>query len=132
MRLAPLPHPRVAVLVGGDSRHHRFTDADVARLADQLGALARAGAGLMMTASRRTPEALRRARDRPGGGRTAASSGTATGDNPYLPMLALADSVVVTADSFNMIGEAAATGVPVLVFEPQGGHPQARRLSSAS
>ena len=26
-----LPHPRVAVLAGGDSRHHRFTEADIAR-----------------------------------------------------------------------------------------------------
>jgi N-methylhydantoinase A/oxoprolinase/acetone carboxylase beta subunit len=33
-----------------------------------------------------------------------------------------ADAIVATADSVNMIGEAAATGVPVLVFEPTGGH----------
>ena len=39
-------------------------------------------------------------------------------------MLALADAVVVTADSFNMVGEAAATGRPILVFEPTGGHPK--------
>ena len=43
-------------------------------------------------------------------------------------MLALADFVVATADSFNMIGEAAATGRPILVFEPSGGHPEARRF----
>ena len=46
-----------------------------------------------------------------------------TGDNPYLAMLALADAVVVTADSVNMVGEAAATGAPVHVWRPQrGGH----------
>jgi mitochondrial fission protein ELM1 len=41
-------------------------------------------------------------------------------------MLALADAVVVTADSANMIGEAAATGVPVLVFRLPGEYPKHR------
>ena len=44
-----------------------------------------------------------------------------TGQNPYGSMLALADAIVVTADSVNMLSEAVATGVPVLVFEPTGG-----------
>ena len=34
-------------------------------------------------------------------------------------MLAAADAIVVTADSANMVGEACATGKPVLVFAPQ-------------
>jgi mitochondrial fission protein ELM1 len=77
----------------------------------------------MMTASRRTPEALRRrlvalAQSRGG------FFWDGEGENPYVALLALADFIVVTADSFNMIGEAAATGVPVLVFEPHGGHPK--------
>jgi hypothetical protein len=41
-----------------------------------------------------------------------------TGDNPYVAMLALADAIVVTSDSVNMVGEACATGRPVLLFEP--------------
>jgi mitochondrial fission protein ELM1 len=124
-RLAHLPHPRVAVLVGGDSRHHRFAEQDVARLLERLTALAGSGAGLMMTASRRTPAALREA--------LAALARRydgffwdGSGDNPYIGLLALADAIVATADSFNMIGEAAATGVPILVFEPTGGHPKLR------
>ena len=44
-----------------------------------------------------------------------------TGDNPYPAMLALADALLVTGDSANMVGEAAATGRPVHVFEPSGG-----------
>ena len=47
-----------------------------------------------------------------------------TGENPYVDLLALADFIVATADSFNMIGEAAATGRPILVFGPSGGHPK--------
>jgi len=122
-RLASLPHPRVAVLVGGDSRHHRFTDRDIARLGGHLATLAGSGAGLMITASRRTPEALREALiDLVG--RYGAFFWDGTGENPYVPLLALADFIVATADSFNMIGEAAATGKPILVFEPSGGHPK--------
>jgi mitochondrial fission protein ELM1 len=120
-RLAALSRPRVAVLAGGDSRHHRFTPADAERLARGLEGVARAGAALMITASRRTPEALaRRLKALAGAGRGFYWDGT--GENPYLSMLALADYIVVTADSTNMIGEASATGAPVLVFEPSGGH----------
>jgi mitochondrial fission protein ELM1 len=124
-RLAPLPRPRVAVLVGGDSRHHRFTDQDIARFMDRLTALSQTGAGLMITASRRTPSSLREALVE-----LAARHGgffwDGTGENPYVSLLAQADAVVGTADSFNMIGEAAATGVPILVFEPTGGHRKLR------
>jgi mitochondrial fission protein ELM1 len=114
-RLEGLAHPRVAVLVGGDSRHGRFGEADMLRLVDCLDALSRGGASLMITASRRTPAALRqrlaalvKARD--------GFLWDGTGENPYIAMLALADAVVVTADSANMVGEAAATGAPVLLF----------------
>jgi mitochondrial fission protein ELM1 len=120
-RLAALPRPRVAVLAGGDSRHYRFTEADVARLSANLARLAATGAGLMITASRRTPPALRAAL----AGLAARHGGflwDGSGENPYVGLLALAEAVVVTADSANMVGEAAATGVPVLVFAPSGGH----------
>ncbi|MBF9194469.1 mitochondrial fission ELM1 family protein [Microvirga terrestris] len=122
-RLAPLPHPRVAVLAGGNSRHHRFTDEDIARLMGNLTSIAEAGAGLMVTASRRTPAPLRDALI----ALTSRHDGffwDGTGENPYVDLLALADFIVATADSFNMIGEAATTGRPILVFEPSGGHPK--------
>jgi uncharacterized protein len=120
-RVAALPAPRAAVLAGGDSRHHRFTDADVARFTANLETLAGTGVSLLMTVSRRTPPPLRAAlldlARRRGG-----FFWDGAGENPYIALLALSDAVIVTADSFNMVGEAAATGVPVLVFEPSGGH----------
>ena len=77
----------------------------------------------MATASRRTPPPLRRgARAHHRRPRRLLWDGR--GENPYLALLALADAIVVTADSYNMIGEAAATGAPILVFEPSGGHPK--------
>ena len=120
-RVAALARPRVAVLAGGDSRHHRFAPDDVARLSGGLRALAEAGASLAVTLSRRSPPVLREA--------LAALAvpprhflWDGTGENPYVSLLAGADAIVVSADSTNMVGEAAATGTPVLVFEPSGGH----------
>jgi mitochondrial fission protein ELM1 len=128
-RLGALPRPRVAVLAGGRSRHHRFTDRDVARFSALLGKVAETGAGLMITASRRTPPDLREglaAMAR----RTGGFFWDGTGENPYLALLALADAVVATADSFNMVGEAAATGTPIFLFEPTGGHPKLRAFTA--
>jgi uncharacterized protein len=116
-----LARPRVAVLVGGDSRHHRFTPEDVARLVRQLGELAASGASLMGSRSRRTPQVLADELSH----LFSAVGGwwwDGEGENPYIALLAHADALVVTADSVNMIGEATATGRPVLVFEPKGGH----------
>ncbi|MBB3809441.1 mitochondrial fission ELM1 family protein [Pseudochelatococcus contaminans] len=127
--LAGLPHPRVAVLVGGNSRHHTFSDADVAAFLSHLEAVTRQGVALMATVSRRTPAALtqglRRIVSETNGYLWDGSSANSA-DNPYIALLALADWVVVTADSSNMMGEAAATGKPLLVFEPSGGHAKLR------
>jgi mitochondrial fission protein ELM1 len=116
-----LPHPRVAVLIGGNSRHHFFTHADQERLITQLKTLIKNKASLMITTSRRTPIPLKKALTQ------------LTEDpkcllwdghspNPYAALLALSDYVVVTTDSINMMGEALATGRPLLLFHPQGGH----------
>lgn len=119
-RVAGLNTPRAAVLVGGGSRHHRFAAGDIARFTAQLRSLAGEGASLMITTSRRTPPPLAAVLR----GLAAESGGLfwdGAGPNPYGSMLALAEAIVVTADSVNMLSEALATGAPVLVFEPDGG-----------
>lgn len=128
--IAALKAPRAAVLAGGDSRHHRFTAEDIARFAGLLDRLAASGVALMGSPSRRTPSALSSALAevfaRHGGWWWDGS-----GENPYVALLANADAVVATADSTNMIGEATATGQPLLLFEPQGGHPKITRFLGA-
>jgi mitochondrial fission protein ELM1 len=126
-RLGAARQPRVAILAGGHSRHHRFTEEDLARFVAGLTSLAEDGAGLMFTASRRTPPGLKAAL-RGLAGKHDGFFWEGEGDNPYISLLALADYIVATADSFNMIGEAAASGAPILVFEPSGGHPKLRRF----
>jgi mitochondrial fission protein ELM1 len=119
-RVGGLPRPLVAVLIGGNNRVYRLTQARIAELADQLAALARSGFGLMVTPSRRTgalgAQLLgERLKGLP------AFIWDGSGDNPYFGMLGLADAIVVTADSVSMVSEAAATGKPVHVAMLAGG-----------
>ncbi len=115
-RIAPLPHPRVAVLVGGKSKTFDLTPAHAADLADRIAAAVRAAGGsLMLTFSRRTPEAARAAMT----ARLAEVPGwiwDGTGDNPLFAFLHFADHVLVTEDSANMAAEAASTGKPVHIL----------------
>ena len=120
-RLAHLPRPRVAVLIGGNSRAYRMTE-DAARAIARgvLDLQAAEGAALMVTASRRTgPTAGALLRQLLAGPDIAFWNGE--GDNPYLGYLALADAVLVTADSVSMPSEAAATGKPVHILPLPGG-----------
>jgi mitochondrial fission protein ELM1 len=121
-RIATLPHPRVALILGGDSINHRFTSADGARLLDIAGMLVDQGFGVMVSPSRRTPPALLAELTALFAGEPRAFVWDGSGDNPYPQMLAHADHVIVTGDSVNMVGEAVSTGGPVHVYEPSGGH----------
>lgn len=112
--------PRLAVLVGGPNDRYRYSPQVIDRLATLVRSAAELGAGLMITVSRRTPPELVAALDR------AVKDARAIfwkgeGRNPYPEFVAKADAFLVTADSINMAGEAAATGKPIYVFEPDGG-----------
>lgn len=117
---AALPSPRTAVLLGGTSAHARFDRMGFEVLASKLEAvLAREGGSVLLTASRRTPDELRkvlehRYRETPG----VVWRDARDGPNPYPGMLAWADRIVCSPDSVNMISEACATHAPVFVFDP--------------
>jgi uncharacterized protein len=119
-RIAALPGPRAAIVLGGPSGAHEYATGDVARLASAAEAIASAGFSAMVTPSRRTPPELIRAA-REGLGAAPAFVWDGTGANPYAQMLAHAETILVTSDSVNMVGEATATGAPVYIFEASGG-----------
>lgn len=115
-RIAPLPHPRVAVMVGGASAAFDLPPDHAADLAQRIAeAIAAANGSLLLTYSRRTPEAAK-------AGMTARLSALpgwiwdGEGDNPLFAMLDGADHILVTEDSANMAAEAASTGKPVHVL----------------
>lgn len=112
-----LPGPRVAVFVGGPVRHAPLDAGWWTRVRAGLEAWRReTGGSLMLACSPRTPDWLVAAAreswpDWPG----ARWYGPADGTNPYPGMLAWANALVVSPDSVNMVSEAAATRVPVVV-----------------
>jgi len=124
-RVAALTAPRAAILLGGPSNGYEFKAGDLAALSEATRAISAQGYSVMATPSRRTPVALVEA-IRKGLGERGGFIWDGTGQNPYPQILAHANAILVTGDSVNMVGEAAATGAPVYVFEPSGG---ARRTS---
>jgi mitochondrial fission protein ELM1 len=119
-RLAQLPRPRIAVLVGGDAGPYVLDREAAALLGRAASALAtRQGGSLLVTTSARTPGHAIDALE--GGLRCPAevfrwAPGRAA-DNPYFGYLALADAIVVTAESMSMLTEACSTGKPVHMFD---------------
>jgi len=118
-RLAHLPRPWTAVLVGGDSSSYAFGPATARALAARANQMAACTGGcLLVTTSKRTSDAAARA---------LAESLSAPhhlyrwqagdDDNPYPAYLALADRFLVTGDSASLPAEAVATGRPVELFE---------------
>ncbi|MDP6352515.1 MAG: mitochondrial fission ELM1 family protein [Alphaproteobacteria bacterium] len=119
-RLAGVRHPRIALVVGGDTRKYRFSRAlaaDLARLASNLAL--RLGGALMVTTSRRTrPDARRALLDNIAAEASCFVWTREAQDNPYLAYLALGDAIIVTGDSTSMCTEACATGRPVYIHAP--------------
>lgn len=114
-RFASVPHPRVAVLLGGNNSRYRLGGSEILTLAAQLRSLSQSGHGLLITPSRRTGEANMAALKRELGD-CPAFIWDNEGENPYFGMLAHADALIVTCDSVNMISEACSTGKPVHVL----------------
>ena len=121
-RFDPLPHPRVAVLIGGRSKSYDLSVERARILASQIRQAVGSGS-LLLTLSRRTPEEAQTVfkevlGDLPGLIYDGASPGV--GENPYFAVLQAADHILVTEDSVNMAIEAAATGKPVhrLAMDP--------------
>jgi hypothetical protein len=129
-RLAHLPRPRVALLVGGPPGGTDMPPILAHSLARKLARLTGGmGGTVLATTSRRTGEEATEA--------LAAGLGRVMhllyrwgepGPNPYLGFLATADAIVVTADSVSMISEACATGAPVFYALPEQAGRRQRRF----
>jgi mitochondrial fission protein ELM1 len=130
-KMAHLAHPRIAVLVGGNSASASFALEDFHELGILASRMALDAAGsLLVTTSRRTgkdaSDYLRLAlaadhelflweKDAP---------------NPYHAFLGLADVIIVTGDSMSMCAEACSMGKPVFIYVPRKGNlaPKLRNL----
>ncbi len=116
----PLPHPRVAVIIGGKSKAFDLLPNRASALAEEIATTIEAVAGsVMVSFTRRTPAAAREIMSE----RWARLTGViwdGTGENPYFAFLAAADTILVTEDSVNLATDGAATGRPVFVLTLAG------------
>lgn len=123
-RLAHLPRPYLALLVGGDSGPYVLDQRRVLCLVGEASTMAKkAGGSLLITTSARTPKtavaALGQVVDVPS---YVYRWSPAAKDNPYFGYLGLADGLIVTGESISMLTEACVTRRPVYIFDP-GNHP---------
>lgn len=108
-----LPQPRVAVLIGGTNKHFKFDNQTQIHIIQQIVDLAHQKFGLMITCSRRTPQAFQSALSDALAPYHNAYMWHGFGENPYIGMLAWADYLLLTNDSVSMTMEALQTGKPV-------------------
>ncbi len=113
---------RIGILLGGADRHETITTTDAKKLSEICeGVAEEMNAHILVTTSRRTPSDV------------VASLSSTLQDadwcplfilpdtpseiaDPYQAILALSDVLIVTADSFSMVCEAASSGHPVIVL----------------
>lgn len=120
-RFSTYPGPHIAVLLGGSTNKYVFSDVAMKVVIEKLKDVLRVSEGsLLITPSRRTGEKnIALLRD--------AFAGDARvyiydfiEENPYMALLALADVLVVSDDSVNMMSEAHATGKPIYLLHLPG------------
>jgi uncharacterized protein len=129
--LDTLARPVLGVLIGGSNRAYRLDLRRLGEIAEMIAAvLRRKGGSAVVTPSRRTGErGLAVLRERLAGLNVSIWDGK--GDNPYYAYLAIADALLVTADSVSMVSEAAATGKPVHIIGLDGGDAKFARFHEA-
>ncbi|MCF6293528.1 MAG: mitochondrial fission ELM1 family protein [Robiginitomaculum sp.] len=122
-RIAELPGPRLAVIIGGNSKRHKLTKELFKDLLGKLLSLSNQSISLLITTSRRTPGFVKRGLRRKFKKNKNVwlwVDSKNDGDNPYFAFLSVANAVVVTSDSTNMLTDAASAGKPVLMFRLDG------------
>jgi len=117
-----LKKPLTAVLIGGPTKPYRMDEKVMADLLRQLQQHAAEGS-LFISTSRRTPDAvIEYIKQHLPTDSTLYCWRADDNNNPYLALLGLADSFVVTGDSLSMMIEIARLGKPLFIFPlPQQG-----------
>ena len=131
-RLSHLPHPRLALLVGGNSGPYVLNRKNAAQLGREANRMAAAvGGSLLITSSARTPAAafavLHQSIQVPA---FVYQWQSEQGDNPYTAYLALADAFIVTGESVSMLTEACMTLKPVYIYDLLHHHPSTLKPES--
>jgi mitochondrial fission protein ELM1 len=120
-RFASYPDPKTVVLIGGSTNKYTLTGGAMMRLITTLQSVASHVPGsLLITPSRRTSNDHIDMLKATFAGNERVYIYEGGGENPYLGLLALAQTLIVTNDSVNMMSEAAATGRPLYLLMLEG------------
>ena len=115
-----LPSPKIAVLVGGNTKKGIFSDSMAREFGVAISnAASQLGASLLVTVSRRTsPSALAALQQSITAPHFLYDPASGLG-NPYMGYLGLADIIIASGDSISMCCEACSTGKPVYIYAPE-------------
>ena len=116
-KLADLPRPLVAIMVGGPTNPFIYNAAVTDKLIDAANTVCAEGGTPYLTTSRRTPTAVvdKLKTGLPEKARLFTWSADAS-DNPYMGLLGLADRFIVTGDSISMMVEVTRLGKPLEIL----------------
>ncbi len=120
---------KVAICIGGKSKHHDLPPPLAHKMAQRLLDLANRAdvSGLMITLSRRTPPKSAAIFQQILSHHPKIYLWDGKGENPYFSMLAWADIMMVTNDSVSMISESLSTGKPLYILPLTG---RSRKIES--
>jgi uncharacterized protein len=117
-RLAALPRPLIAILVGGPTVPFAFDARVSEQLCRHAAGIVTAGGTPYVATSRRTPHTLVEALRSELPPRAQLFEWTpGSADNPYLALLGLADGFIVTGDSVSMLAEVVRVRKPLAILE---------------
>ena len=114
-RFGPLNEKQIVVLLGGNNTRYKVTIGAVEKMAKDFYKYANAkNARLIIIPSRRTPRKAKILFERLNEGKKHFFWDEKT-NNPYPEVFSIADEIIVTSDSVNMVTEACISGLPVSV-----------------
>ncbi len=116
LTIGALPEPRIAVLLGGDTKEGKFTVEEAEEVMSTARRLAGRGSVLVTTSHRTSPAVMKHLQEMLAGIPHHLFTYGSNSQNPYLAYLALAEKIIVTGDSVSMISEACYTSKPVYVY----------------
>lgn len=110
----------IAVLIGGNTKNHKFSEEMARSLAEQINLITtNHGINAFISFSRRTPDEIKKIiREKFVWPHMIYDPSNSSEPNPYLGMLADADFIITTSDSVSMCSEASASGKPLYIFCP--------------
>ncbi len=120
-KFASYPEPRIVALIGGSTNKYQLTKDAMMKLITALqSVVAHTSGSLLITPSRRTGAHNLAMLKATFAGHDRVYIYDGAGENPYMGLLAVADTIIVTNDSVNMMSEAAATGKPLYIALLEG------------